>query len=384
MRFALFYLAVTVWVLWRFLKPMHVAKRYKWMGLVVILTIASFSFVSSAFFGGLLSPELPPWVLIVGHGAEFALLALGVMTLIREAVIFFCVLGGRSFRPAKRMIQRDRRVAIGMMIASVGLAAVGVREGIRVPDVTRSDVPIDDLPPAFEGFKVVQLSDLHASALLTEPHVEALVERVNALEPDLILITGDLVDGTVEHRLKDTAPLAKLRAEHGVLACEGNHEHYMDYDGWIRRFRELGIDLLRNESRTIVHQGAALTVGGVTDPWAKRFGRELPDVQKAFASAPADGPRILMAHQPKPARQYDEAVRLDLILSGHTHGGQLYGMDMAVAVLNATFVRGWYRLRRSRLYVHSGSGLWNGFPVRLGVPSEIALFCLTRSKSERR
>jgi len=269
-----------------------------------------------------------------------------------------------------------------MITASVGLAILGLREGIRLPEVRRYTVPIRDLPAVFEGFRVVQLSDLHASALLTAPHVDALVERVNALKPDLILITGDVVDGLVDQRLEDTAPLAKLRARYGVLACEGNHEHYLDYEGWMRRLPTLGIDLLRNECRTINHRGAVLTVGGVTDPWAKRFGRELPDVRKAFAGAPAEGPRILMAHQPKPARHYDEAVRLDLILSGHTHGGQLWGMDMAVAVLNATFVRGWYRLRRSRLYVHSGSGLWNGFPIRLGVPSEIALFTLAPSRAD--
>ena len=382
MRFALFYLAITLWVLWRFLKPMHVAKRYKWIGLAVILVIASFSFVSAAFFGGLISPELPAWVLMVGHGAEFALLFLAALTLVREVVIFLCVLGGKSARPAKRVVQRDRRVALGMMAASAGLAVAGVHEGVKVPDVLSYDVPIEDLPKGLEGMSVVQLSDLHASALLTEPHMEALVERVNELKPDLILITGDLQDGTVENRRKDIAPLAKLRARHGVLACEGNHEHYIDYDGWCRRIPELGIDLLKNECREIVHNGAVLTVGAVTDPWAKRFNRELPDAVKAFHKAPEKGPRILMAHQPKPARTYDEAVRVDLILSGHTHGGQLYGMDYAVAVMNATFVRGWYRLRHAKLYVHSGSGLWNGFPVRLGVPSEIALFTLRKKTAD--
>ncbi|EJX09677.1 hypothetical protein, membrane [gut metagenome] len=89
MRFALFYFALTVWVLWRFLKPMHIAKRYKWIGFVVIVAVASFSLISAAFFGGLISPELPGWVLILGHGAEFALLTLGVLTLCREVVIFF-------------------------------------------------------------------------------------------------------------------------------------------------------------------------------------------------------------------------------------------------------------------------------------------------------
>ena len=119
-------------------------------------------------------------------------------------------------------------------------------------------------------------------------------------------------------------------------------------------------------------------MGGVTDPWARRFGRELPDPIKAFAGAPEKGPRILLSHQPKHARKYDEAVRFDLLLSGHTHGGQLFALTELVAILNAAFVRGWYALKHARLYVHSGSGVWNGFPVRVGVPSEIAVFTLSR------
>lgn len=102
------------------------------------------------------------------------------------------------------------------------------------------------------------------------------------------------------------------------------------------------------------------------------------DPIKAFAGAPEKGPRILLSHQPKHARKYDEAVRFDLQLSGHTHGGQLFALTELVAILNAAFVRGWYALKHARLYVHSGSGVWNGFPVRVGVPSEIAVFTLSR------
>ena len=187
-----------------------------------------------------------------------------------------------------------------------------------------------------------------------------------------------VVDGEVDVRSEDVAPLAELRARHGVIAVEGNHEHYLDYEGWMKKIPSLGIRLLRNEWRAVEHNGATLVVGGVTDPWARRFGRELPDPIKAFAGAPEKGPRILLSHQPKHARKYDEAVRFDLQLSGHTHGGQLFALTELVAILNAAFVRGWYALKHARLYVHSGSGVWNGFPVRVGVPSEIAVFTLSR------
>lgn len=317
-------------------------------------------------------------MLAAGNGCVFALTVLAGLTLLREVVIFLSVLAGRSGERMHRFVQKDRRVAIGMTAAAVGISAFGLRQGLRVPCVKEMTVPIEDLPAGLEGMRIVQLSDLHASALLRAPHMKDLVARVNSLSPDLVVITGDLVDGEVDVRSEDVAPLAELRARHGVIAVEGNHEHYLDYEGWMKKIPSLGIRLLRNEWRAVEHNGATLVVGGVTDPWARRFGRELPDPIKAFAGAPEKGPRILLSHQPKHARKYDEAVRFDLLLSGHTHGGQLFALTELVAILNATFVRGWYALKHARLYVHSGSGVWNGFPVRVGVPSEIAVFTLSR------
>ena len=379
MRFAVFHAVAALWVLWRFVLPLPIAGRTKLAGFLVTLCIAFFPAATVLFFGGLLSPELPAWVLIVGNGAEFALVSLAGLTFLREIIIFFAVLAGRSGERTHRFVQQNRRVALGMIGLSAGLSVFGLYEGVRVPGVKRLPMPIRDLPEGLEGMTIVQLSDIHASSLLRAPHIRALVERVNALEPDLIVITGDLVDGTVPSRVEDVAPLAQLRARCGVLCAEGNHEHYIDYEGWMAHFRTLGLPFLRNEWRAVERGGETLIVAGVTDPWAKRFGRPLPDPVRAFAGAPEKGPRLLLSHQPKPARRYDEAVRFDVMLSGHTHGGQLLGMDYSVSLLNATFVRGWYRLSRALLYVHSGSGVWNGFPVRVGVPSEITLFTLTRA-----
>lgn len=378
MRFAIFHAVCALWVLWRFWLPMNAPRVVKVAGFVVTLLIAAFPAVTATFFGGLVSPELPAWVLAAGNGCVFALTVLAGLTLLREVVIFLSVLAGRSGKRMHRFVQKDRRVAIGMTAAAVGISAFGLRQGLRVPCVKEMTVPIEDLPAGLEGMRIVQLSDLHASALLRAPHMKDLVARVNSLSPDLVVITGDLVDGEVDVRSEDVAPLAELRARHGVIAVEGNHEHYLDYEGWMKKIPSLGIRLLRNEWRAVEHNGATLVVGGVTDPWARRFGRELPDPIKAFAGAPEKGPRILLSHQPKHARKYDEAVRFDLQLSGHTHGGQLFALTELVAILNAAFVRGWYALKHARLYVHSGSGVWNGFPVRVGVPSEIAVFTLSR------
>ena len=383
MRFAIFHALCAIWVIWRFWLPLRVSHLTKLGGVIVTILIALFPAITATFFGGLISPEVPAWVLIIGNGATFTLVLLSLLTLCREVIIFASVLAGRSGERIHQFVQKDKRVALGMTLVSATLATLGVREGIKVPDVHEMVLPIKDCPPPFEGFRIVQLSDLHASALLCEPHMEALVEKVNALHPDLIVITGDIVDGEVAVRAKDVAPLSKLKAPFGVIAVEGNHEHYVDYDGWMKKLPTLGMTVLRNECITLHRDGATLTIGGVTDPWGRRFGRTRPDPVKAFANAPEKGPRILLSHQPKYACDYDEAVRFDVQLSGHTHGGQLYGLEEGVAILNHMFVRGWYKLKHAVMYVHSGSGLWNGFPIRLGVPAEIAVFTI-RNQSENK
>ena len=380
MRFAIFHALCALWVIWRFWLPLRVSQTIKLSGVIGTILIALFPAVTAIFLGGLISPEVPAWVLIIGNGATFTLVLLSLLTLCREVIIFTSVLAGRSGERTHQFVQKDKRVALGMTLVSATLATLGVREGIKVPDVHEMALPIKDCPRPFEGFRIVQLSDLHASALLCEPHMEALVEKVNALHPDLIVITGDIVDGEVAVRAKDVAPLAKLTAPYGVIAVEGNHEHYVDYGGWMKKLPTLGMTVLRNECITLHRDGATLTIGGVTDPWGRRFGRTRPDPVKAFANAPEKGPRILLSHQPKYANDYDEAVRFDVQLSGHTHGGQLYGLEEGVAILNHMFVRGWYKLKHAVMYVHPGSGLWNGFPIRLGVPAEIALFTLTSKK----
>ncbi|WP_443743552.1 metallophosphoesterase [Sutterella sp.] len=386
MRFAVFHLLMAVWVLWRFVAPLRIARGPKIVLAAVVAAAALFSTFTVFFAGGLLSPELPRWALIAGNFGEAVLLFLCVLTALREILILVAVLAGRSGEKLHDAVQKSRRSALLMGAASIGLGACGIAKGIEVPEVRRHTARIKDLPLELEGFEFVQLSDLHASALLTEPYAEALVERVNSLNPQLVLITGDFVDGTVERREKDVAPFAKLRARSGVFGCEGNHEHYGDYERWIAKIESLGIRVLRNEHAVVTVEGrngrpAQLTLGGVCDPMAERFGRELPDVQKTFAGAPDAGkvPRILLAHQPKLFPRYREKESFALQLSGHTHGGQILGMDRAVAIINGTFVRGFYRRPDGTLmYVHPGSGLWNGFPIRVGVPSEIALIRLAR------
>ncbi len=384
MRFAIFHWILCVWVLWRFVLPLDVGRAAKAAIAAFTVLCASFSTITVFFFGGLVSPELPRWAIIAGNFVEACLLFLAGLTLLREAVILAAVLAGRRGARMHQAVQKDRRTALGLAAASAGLAAAGLYGGVKLPEVREHAAYIPNLPAALEGFSFVQLSDLHCSALLTARHTEAVVERINALQPSLVLITGDIVDGVVERRLADVAPLAKLRAPLGVFGCDGNHEHYGPYSDWKLEFARLGIRMLRNEHAILEVERPAgrakICLAGVCDPMAARFGRELPDVKKAFAGAPAPEAalRILMAHQPKPFDRYRAEAPFALQLSGHTHGGQLVFMDRFVGIMNGTYVRGFYQAPEGPLlYVHPGSGLWNGFPLRLGVPSEIALIRLT-------
>lgn len=382
MRFAIFHAVLLIIVLWRFVLPLNARPPVKLaLGLVLSLG-ALYPFFTAVFMGGLLSPEVPSTIMTAGSLASAALLFLAVLTVCREGIIFLAVLAGRSGIGLHKAVQQDRRSVLALGAASAGLAAFGVWQGVKVPDVVRRDLPVKNLPEELEGFTFVQLSDVHCSSLLDRTHMKALVARVNALSPELIVLTGDIADGTVRARLEDAEPLSALSAPLGVWGCDGNHEHYLDYDNWVRHFESLGIRMLRNE-HVVLHprQGGAIVLGGIADPHAARFGRELPDVRKTFAGAPDAGAlRILMAHQPKRFSDYRKAASFDLQLSGHTHGGQIVGMDKAVEIMNGMFVRGLYQLEDgTRMYVHPGSGLWNGFAIRLGVPSEIAVHRLVRA-----
>jgi len=209
----------------------------------------------------------------------------------------------------------------------------------------------------------------------TREEVEDVVRRTNALEPDLIVLAGDFVDGRVDQLGYKLEPLKNLRAKYGVYGIPGNHEYYSGYREWMAFLRTLGIDMLENEHREPA--GDLLVVAGVTDRAARMRKMEEPDVKKALAGAPEKSFKILLAHQPAHTREAAEAGA-DLQLSGHTHGGMIVGLDRVIAGLNYGYVSGMYDVGKMKLYVSRGTSLWKGFPIRLGVPSEITVVTLLR------
>ena len=270
-------------------------------------------------------------------------------------------------------------IDLATFVLTLVMAGYGCYQARRTPAVRQVDVPIANLPNALVGLRIVQISDLHVGPTIKAPFVERVVARVNELQPDLIVFTGDLADGTVERLATHTASLAELTAPLGLYFCTGNHEYYSGVESWTEQARRLGFDVLINEGRQIDCGSGRIVLAGVTDFSA---GELVPDhasdPAKALAASDGADVRILLAHQPRSIEAASQA-NCHLQLSGHTHGGQFVPWKYVVS-LQQPYVTGLHKFRDTWIYIHRGTGYW-GPPLRLGVPSEIAVLTLSRAGS---
>lgn len=275
---------------------------------------------------------------------------------------------------------RFRFKGTALSLMAWGLAAWGLWCGVKVPDVHEFELGYDDLPSELDGYRIVHLTDLHASSAAGAWRTRQVVERANALGADLICLTGDLADGSPRKYREILEPLRDLKAKDGVWAVSGNHEWFRWQQGWMNQIRDMGIRFLANEC---VFPRRSLAVGGVhdfrvLDPKNGCLYADYPDVGEAFASATNGEFRVLLQHQPRAAHANLAGHGVGLQLSGHTHGGIMPVLSWIVGCSNAGFVRGAYRIGESVLYVNPGCGQWAGFPMRFFDPSEIALITLRR------
>lgn len=363
---------IWLYAVWRFVWPLPCGLGGRVALAVVLLLAAQYHQITGRFFGTLGSPELPQWILI-GLGWAFGVvLLLALLLLLRDIVGLLVWLPARG---AGRVILQGRAVGLSIGGLALVLSAIGVWQAVKIPNVRTVAVTIPGLPAAFDGYRIVQLTDLHASRLLPQYWQAAVVARANQLDPDLIVITGDLADGMPELRADDVRPLQDLRAHDGVLAIPGNHEYYADYVRWMQAYRALGLTMLENSHVLIQHDGASLAVAGMTDRQAGAFGLPRPDLKAALHGIPEGAPVILLEHRPGDAPANARAG-VALQLSGHTHGGQILGVHFITQWANDGFVSGLYQVGPMALYVSNGTGLWNGLAIRLGRPSEITQIVL--------
>ncbi len=304
----------------------------------------------------------------------FALLFFG--TIVADALRIVGFMGlGVAGRVTGEVVDPERRA---LLSGALNLSVIGAAGGLggasmlgarREAAVKAVSIPVSGPAAALAGLKIVQITDIHIGPTIKGDFLADVVARVNALKPDIIAVTGDLVDGSVSELSRHTAVLAQLQARHGVYFVTGNHEYYSGAEAWVAEVARLGLTVLLNEHRLIEHDGARLLLAGVTDYTA---GRMLP----AHASSPllaAEGApeadyRLLLAHQPASAFEASEAG-FDLQLSGHTHGGQFFP-GTALIHLAHPVARGLGQVGRTLVYVSCGTGYW-GPPFRLGAPAEI-------------
>jgi predicted MPP superfamily phosphohydrolase len=332
---------------------------------VVLLVAMPLSFVLPRGLGRPLA-----WIGYTWMGVAFFLVVLLAAGDVARLAVTIAdrAMGDPHMDPERRLFVR-RMIAGIAALATVGLGAAGLNEGLSRVRVKNVKIALRRVRPTNKGYRIVQLSDIHVGPTIGRAFIEDLVARTNALAPDLIAITGDLVDGRVDELREAVAPLAGLRAKDGVFFVTGNHEYYSGVEEWLAHLPTLGIRVLRNEHVTVGQGLDAFDLAGVDDWSAHRHGDgHGPDLTKALAGRDRSRLLVLLAHQPK---QIFEAVdaAVDLQLSGHTHGGQMFPFGLLVK-LQQPYVAGFHMVEGTALYVSRGTGYW-GPPMRLGSPAEI-------------
>lgn len=356
----------------RLVKDTAVPPPYKRILAVVLLVLMAVFPVTMAIFRRLPRETVEPF-------AYFSFTWLGLLStlfwllVLGDTFRFFMARSRRMFADAKDLSEPERRTTLKRLFAGgvvAGGTAVGgtaVHQALRGFKVVDVEVTLEQLPAAFDGFVIVQMSDVHVGPTIGRPFVEKMVQAANSLKPDLVAITGDLVDGSVENLGRHTAPLAELKSVHGSFFVTGNHEYYSGAQEWVSELRRLGISVLQNESQRIERNGESFLLAGVNDHRAGDFG-DSPNLASALRVRKEKEEVVLLAHQP---REITEAIlhNVGLQLSGHTHGGQFWPWNWLVYLVQPV-VSGLARFQRTQIYVNSGTGYW-GPPMRLGTESEI-------------
>jgi len=365
------------YVLWRFILPLKLNRLTKLTSAILLFLIANHHLFSSLFFGKVFSPEIPRLIAALLGIGFFTFVLILCWTLLSDLLRVLALLVLRYKIPPLQ----SATFAAFITLFFIGTSALGVWNATRVPAVKYVELKIKQLPPGFDGFTFVQITDTHISKLFARDWVQQVVQKTNHLNPALIVITGDFIDGSTQARQPDIAPLKQLTAQYGVYGILGNHEYYFDAQAWIPALQQLGIKLLLNQHVELHAGDDTLVLAGVTEPTAIKYGMTAPDVRTALQGVQPNEPIILLNHRPDNTA-LSAQLGVDVQLSGHTHGGMVPVLSLITQYANHGFVSGLYNVNGMQLYVSNGTALWSGFPVRLGVPPEITHFTLVRDEQK--
>lgn len=376
-----------------FVLPLRMSWRSK--GIIALITIVApcKSYLHLLVGGDAFDPNIPYNLSFVFDIARTTIIFLALLTLVRLILNVGYRIIHLNWRldllPTSSIFHAQL-----MMLVSFALACYGTSCAYGTPELKRYEFTLERLDPRLEGMKIVMLSDIHISAPTDANVIYQLVNDVNALKPDLILLPGDLMDGSLNKRRPISNLLFDLKAKFGVFISTGNHEYYSGYEEWRHYFEQGGFISLDNKVVALKDdQGKTLlNLGGITDPRAERYNLPTPDVMGVTTALDDSAPSIILSHRPQYALDFALAAsqinaervaqskeqktdfvpkQVDLVLSGHTHGGLAYGLCKLVANANGGFVSGHYRVDKTDLVVGNGTMVWMGFPLRLGVPGQI-------------
>lgn len=372
LAFGTFLALVGVLLHFRYVRAPRVPRPYAVAidGVLVVMWVLSLVGIAS---GELLDPA---WVRLPAF-IGLSWLAVVLYLVLGTVLVSIATLVVRSVSIARR---RDG-AALRLRVTRIGSAAAGVASVVAVayglveaadPKVTDTTVALDRLPAEFDGTRVALVSDLHVGPARGSGFVQQVVDEVNAQKPDIVLLDGDLIDGTVDLVGSDLEPLRQLSAPLGVFAVSGNHEFYADDGGkWLDLWETLGVTVLRNQHETLTRSGASIDIAGINDATAPSPYE--PDLTAALAGRDPDTFVLLLAHQPLQAFEASDSG-VDFQVSGHTHAGQIWPLRYLVP-LQQPSVEGLDTVGRTTLYTTRGAGAW-GPPVRVAAPPEIAMLQL--------
>ncbi len=372
---------------WRLITPAKLGSSWNilaWTGLAILFILPLVSTALMRYYEKMTDPF--SWIAYVGLGfISFIitlLLARDIIWLVwsglgKGYILVHDLFSAPSIKspvdPSRRefLLRMSNLVVLG---ASAAMTTYGIYEARRKPQIVRITVPVNGLDPDLQGFRIVQITDIHAGLTVRQNWIETIVDEVRKLSPDLIAFTGDMADGTVPHLSGDVAPFGTLQAPCGKYFVTGNHEYFTGVMPWIEEIKRLGFDVLINEHRVIRYNNSSFVLAGVTDPVAEHFlPQHKTDLKASIRDVPVAVVRILLAHQPNVLYQANK-LGFDLVISGHTHGGQFFPWNFAAAI-GQPYISGLHHYNGTWIYVSKGTGYW-GPPVRVSARSEITVITL--------